>query len=125
MPLVFTLGRKILILALLLVTPLQGVAAPLAHLMCSSPSGVEHMNAGHHHGDSADHAAPHQHDDGAGSNDSSGNGHSGHSSCHQASPAITNFPAAVFASAPPVFEPAIFSFPSLFIPEQPQRPPLA
>jgi hypothetical protein len=121
MPLVFTLGRKILILALLLVTPLQGVAAPLAHLMCSSPSGIENMNAGHHHG-GGDPAASHHHDDSTGS---TGDSHAGHSSCHQASPAMPSFPAVVIASAPPIFEPVAFQFPSLFFPEQPQRPPLA
>jgi len=123
MPLVFKLGRKILILALLLVIPLQGVAASLSHLLCSS--GIENVNAGHHHGDGGNDAAPHQHDESTGSNDDSGNSHAGHLSCHQASPAMPSFPAAVFASDLPVFEPTIFSFPSLFIPEQPQRPPLA
>jgi len=121
MPLVFKLGRKILILALLVVVPLQGAAAPLAHLMCSSPSGVENASAEHQHGGGDNHVASHHHDDSAGSTDDS---HAGHSSCHQASPAITSFPAAVFASDLPVFESAIIFFPSLFFPEQPQRPPL-
>lgn len=124
MPLVFKPGRKILILALLLVIPLQGVAAPLAHLMCSSPSGVEHVNAGDHHG-GGDHAASHHPDDSAGNTGDSGNSHAGHSSCHQASPAIPSVSAAVIASALPIFEPVTFLFPSLFFPEQPQRPPLA
>ena len=127
MPLVFKLGKKILILALLLVTPLQGVAASLSHLQCSSPSSIENMNAGHHHDGGNDAAAPHQHDDGAGSNDGNDNGksHAGHLSCHQCSAAMPSVTVAVFANTPPVFGPAIFSFPSLFVPEQPQRPPLA
>lgn len=121
------LGRKILVLALLLVMPLQGVAASLSHLLCSSPSGIEDMSAGHHHGGGNDAATPHQHNDGTGSNDGNDNGksHAGHLSCHQCSAAMPSVTVAVFASTPPVFGSAIFSFPSLFVPEQPQRPPLA
>lgn len=118
MPIVFRLGKILLIMALLLVMPLQGVAAALSHVLCSS--AAEQTLSGHYHDAGDNSIAPHDHND-----DNSGNNHASHLSCHHASPAMSSVTATIFASDPPVFEPAIFFFPSLFFPEQPQRPPLA
>jgi len=120
MPLVFGLGKKILIMALLLVMPLQGFAASLSHLLCSSSSAAEQMLSSHHHDAGDDSIALHDHDDG-----NNGKSHAGHLSCHQLSSAIPSISTALSVGDPPVFEPAVFVFPSLFFPEQPQRPPLA
>jgi len=50
MPPVLKLGKKILIMTLLLVMPLQGFAASLSHLLCSSSSASEKPGPSHHHG---------------------------------------------------------------------------
>lgn len=122
MPLVLRLGKKILIIALLLVMPLQGFAASLSHLLCSSSSAAEQTLSGHHHDAGDDSIAPHDRDDGG--NDS-GKSHAGHLSCHQLSSALPSVAVTVCASNLSVFVPTIFVLPSLFFPEQPQRPPLA
>ncbi|MBX9812177.1 MAG: hypothetical protein K2Y16_11295 [Burkholderiales bacterium] len=106
---------------MLLVMPLQGVAASLSHLLCSPPSAAEQMVSGHHHDVGGDNVTPHDHDDSS-SNDSS-KSHAGHLSCHQVSSAIPSVTVAVFVSNLSVFEPAVFILSSLFFPERPQRPP--
>lgn len=123
MPLVFRLGKKILVMALLLVMPLQGFAASLSHLLCSSSSAIEKTVSSHHHGGDSNEGTPHEHNDSGSSNDN--NSHAGHLSCHQLSSALPSVAVTVSASNLPVFVPTISVLPSLFFPEQPQRPPLA
>jgi hypothetical protein len=108
------------VLTLLLVLPLQGVAATLSHLLCSSSPAVEHMSSGQHHDGGNDDGIAREHE-----SSDTGPGHAGHLSCHQVSSAPPTLSVMVFAGDLPVYEPAIFSAPSLFVPEQPQRPPLA
>ncbi len=121
MPPVFKLGRRILVLALLLVMPLQGFAASLSHLLCSSSSAIEKTISSHHHGGDSNDVTSHEHNDSGSSNDS----HAGHLSCHQLSSALQGVAVTVCAGNLSVFVPTIFVLPSLFFPEQPQRPPLA
>jgi hypothetical protein len=113
MPPVFKLGRRILLLALLLVMPIQGIAAPVSHLLCPSSSAAEPLDMGSEH----DH-------EGSSSNDGN-NTPAGHLSCHQVSSGIPSITVLTFAGDLPVYHPSSLTSPSLFIPEQPQRPPRA
>jgi len=123
MPPVLKLAKKILIMTLLLVMPLQGFAASLSHLLCSSSSANEKPGSSHHHGGDSNEVTLHEHNDSGNSNDS--NSHAGHLSCHQLSSALPSVAVTVCAGNLSVFVPTIFVLPSLFFPEQPQRPPLA
>jgi hypothetical protein len=114
--------RKKLVLALALaVMPLQGVAATLSVLSCYDHAQAHAMHAQDTH-DDPEHSMHHD-----GHPDESGaTGHSAHHLCCN-----------VTASAPPFMNPAAVpsdfrvrafvpdSLPDLFVPEQPQRPPLA
>ncbi len=123
MPPVFRLGKKILMIALLLVMPIQGIAASVSHLLCASSSATEPMDtgSGHHHGDSV---AAQEHDHEGSSNDGNDT-HAGHLSCHQVSSGIPSITVLTFVGDLPVYHPSSFTSPNLFIPEQPQRPPRA
>ena len=120
---VFTFGRKILVLVLLLVMPLQGFAASLSHLLCSASSAIETTGSSYHHGGDSNEVTPHDHNDSDSGN--SNDSHAGHLSCHQLSFALPDIAVTVFAGNLSVFVPTIFVLPSLFFPEQLQRPPLA
>lgn len=124
-PSVLRLGNKILIIAMLLVMPLQGIAASLSHLLCALPSAAELMDmpSGHHHDDSI--AVQKHNHEGSGTNDDDNNNHATHLSCHQVSFGIPSITVLAFASALPVYHPSSLTSPSLFFPEQPQRPPRA
>ena len=119
---VFTFGRKILLL-LLLVMPLQGFAASLSHLLCLPSSAIETTGSSYHHGGDSNNVSPHDHNDSDSGN--SNDSHAGHLSCHQLSSALPDIAVTVFAGNLSVFVPTIFVLPSLFFPEQLQRPPLA
>ena len=118
----FTLTRKLALLALLLVLPLQGLAAVIGPLMC--------LNGGEHH--SMQTAAP-DHEPGAGhhgsspqdSSDKSGGDLAGHLECHHG---FSGVPMS-FEPAPrsdlPVFQTTLSLLATLHIPELPQRPPRA
>lgn len=121
MPLVFRLGNKILVVALLLVMPLQGFAASLSYVLCSSSSAIEKTGSGHHHGGDGSDVTPHEHND-SGSSSNNSNSHAEHLQLSFALPSVA---VTVRAGNLPVFTPTIFVLPSLFFPEQPQRPPLA
>ena len=112
--------KKLVFALLIAVLPLQGYAASLSSLLCSSSSAIEkavpviNTVAGNE-------VTLHEHNDsGSSSNDS----HAGHLSCQQLSSALLNVAVTVCASDLSVFVPTIFVLPSLFFPEQPQRPPL-
>jgi hypothetical protein len=106
--------RKLAVLLLFLALPLQGVAATFATLSCLTSD--EHQTVQSHvHGHQD--GAPHHHD-----GDVAGD-HSPHHCCHFFT---SSLPATEFASASPdlpVFESSISLLSTLFIPEQPQRPP--
>lgn len=124
MPPVFKLGRRILVLALLLVMPIQGIAASVPYLLCSPAPAAElmDMGSGHHHDGSV---AAQEHDYGGSSSNDGNNNHAGHLSCHQVSSGISSITVLVFINNLTVYHPSSFSPPRLFFPEQPQRPPRA
>jgi hypothetical protein len=105
-------GKIVLLLALVML-PLNGMAATLAALSCHAGQPA---NTVVHHGGSGT----------SQQNDSTANNaFSGHFCCHNI---VSGMPvAAVNAVIPdyPQFEASISPLPGLFIPEQPQRPPLA
>jgi hypothetical protein len=121
--------RKLVLAAALAVMPLHGIAATLTVLLCHGDSPMHGLHvapvASHDHGD---HAAAHSQEHVGASHDESGadsNGASYHLCCN------------LTASAPPSIriDTALPDFPvrafvpdtlhDLFVPEQPQRPPLA
>jgi hypothetical protein len=109
--------RKKLALIVLLLLPLQSVAASFTALTCYSDHAQQSQT--HDHGTSHSHDASTSHQHG----DESGNDHSGHMNCHHV---FSGMPMTVMLSAPselPAFESSISLFLTLFVPERPQRPP--
>ena len=107
--------RKKFAVIVLLLLPLQGLAATLSVFSCVS--GDAHQTTTHTHGH--DGGSPHEHD---GETDQD---HSGHITCHHFFSAM---PAAMALTVPPelpAFESSISLFYTLFVPELPQRPPRA
>ncbi len=123
-PLVLRLVKKILILSLLLVMPIQGIAASVSHFICESPANAEPstMTSNPHHGNSAT-AQAYDHQDSA--NSDGNNDYAGHLSCHQVYSGMPSITVLTFANDLHVYLPSSFTSPNLFIPEQPQRPPRA
>jgi hypothetical protein len=113
--------KKLVLAAVLSIVPLQGVAATLSVLNCHGDQGDARTHVMHSPG-SADHGG-HQggeHDEG---------GASSHAAYHpccnhvvSASPVVKS-PAALPEFPVRAFAPDLL--PDLFVPEQPQRPPLA
>lgn len=117
--------KKLVLAAALAVMPLQGIAATLTVLLCHGDAQIHgaHATASHGHGD---HQAAHQHEHGATGNDESG-----------ATSQFFHLCCNLTASAPPSFSvdatqpdfPVRASLPDpmhdLFVPDRPQRPPLA
>jgi len=121
MPVRFT---RFLLMVLLLVVPLQGVAAAVRALACTPHSGeaaasLHDDHAMHDRHASHDHGPPHGH---SGDSDSTAD-HPAYQCCHQFSTAT----APSFGSAAdgdlPVFQSSLSLLETLFFPEQPQRPP--
>jgi ABC-type Zn2+ transport system substrate-binding protein/surface adhesin len=123
------LMRKWVLAAALAVMPLHGVAAALAILLCHGDAEVHAMHVsaaqGHDH-EGHSHDAGHQHDHGVTSDDDSGgSGNFFHLCCNltasvlptvNLSVTLPDFPVHVFVPDP---------LHDLFIPDRPQRPPLA
>ena len=118
--------RRYLLIALLLIIPIQGVAAAVHAFACgpdSSPAvaSTEHSEHKHGHMIAGEHDGAHQHDQqsGKGAGD-----HPQHQCCHQVSAVPT-----VYVSPAPADLPVYLSYPSVleltFVLEQPQRPPRA
>ena len=114
--------RKLALLALLLVLPLQGMAAVIGPLMCLN--GGEHhstQTASHDH----EHDAGHQKAGAQDSSDKSGGDLTGHLECHHV---FSGVPVS-FESAPrcdlPIYQTTLSLLATLHIPELPQRPPRA
>ena len=106
--------RKKFAVMVLLLLPLQGLAATLAAFTCSS-ADTHHAAAGH--AQSHDGGLSHQHD-GDTSDD-----HSGHLGCHHFFSAMPTAMAVAGPADIPAFESSISLLYTLFIPERPQRPP--
>lgn len=107
--------RKFAVLALLLVMPLQGIAASLTYALCPTTSAPVQLADGHdgHAG------GPHEHD---GSTDTT---HSANLCCHHVFVALPLVVADNGSTEPPVFGTQHRYSTWLFDPEQPQRVPLA
>jgi hypothetical protein len=111
--------RFVLLLALVML-PVQGLAAGLSGLVCDADSDeptthVAHANHGHDHGAQRD---SHPNDGGA-------NIQHEHFSCHHL---VSILPAVTLpATLPdfPVWASLSHGLPDLFVPDRPQRPPLA
>lgn len=122
--------KKIAVFALLLILPLQGLAAALMPFAClSAPEHNATAGAGAHHHATAE--IPHQHDVPASasqnqSNEDGGNvqNHNGHLLCHLFS-AVPATVVVVAAADLPILVSSISIPLALFVPEQPQRPPRA
>lgn len=117
------LFRKFALLALLLVIPLQGMAAVVGPLMCSSGghhSTAAAADADHGYGGS-DHQSAHNH---TGDTTSSGDA-AGHLGCHHAFFGIPVSFEPLVRSDLPVFQTTLSLLATLHIPELPQRPPRA
>jgi len=105
------------VLLLLLVLPLQGLAASLSHLLCAPPAAGETAQGDH------------PHDRGHASHDQDGTdsdtGNAGHLACHQL---LSGLPS-VAVTGPPgfttAFAPVDARSPALHFLEQPQPVPLA
>ena len=110
--------KRLVLAAALAVMPLQGVAAAMATLVCHGDAQAHamHESGGHEHG--AQHAG---HDDEGGTT-----GYNAyHLCCHYtvAAPSAVMLPAALPDFPIRAFAPDPLH--DLFIPDQPQRPPLA
>ena len=122
MPLRF---RRLVLMLLLVLVPLQGTASVVHALVCvpgehaGTPSA--HVHDGHGHG-SHDHGTGHgqPNDFGGGSAE-----HASHQCCHHFSSAAAPPAANTGDSDVPVFQSSISLLETLFFPEQPQRPPRA
>ena len=109
--------RKKLALFVLVLLPLQSLAASLTALTCYS--GDAHQTQEHDHGASHSHdgGTPHPHDGEAGSE------HSGHMNCHHVFSGMPTTLTVSDTSELPAFESTISLLFTLFVPERPQRPP--
>ena len=111
--------------AALVAMPFQGIAATLAVLIChgDSQAHATHGQGGHGHGDHQ-HEATHEHS-GAGE-DGSGTGTTPYHLCCNLTASVP--PTAIVAAELPDFPVRAFvpdTLNDLYIPDQPQRPPLA
>lgn len=119
--------RKLVILVLLAWLPLQAAALPALAFLCGVDPGAVHGHAAanahdgdHRHGDGGHHG------DG-GDGEGEGSSPAGpHTCCHHFFSAALPFLRTVTAVAPVSgVDPTPLFHPEFFIPEQPQRPPLA
>src|SRR5688500_8714814 len=111
---------KILALSLLLILPIQGIAAALGPILCASPHGHHSMGAeSHSHGDDG---VPHSH-----SHDNDGpvsdEGTASHLCCHHFSAGIPVAFEDLLELTPTLASRSVVPPHALFVPEQPQRPP--
>lgn len=120
--------RNVVLAALLAMLPFQGIAATLTLLLCQGDAKVHAVHAAsqsHHH--VGDHGTGHAHGESTSQQDDSNNGGTPlyHLCCNLSASAP---PSMEIHAALPDFSIRTFvpdTLPSLFVPEQPQRPPLA
>jgi hypothetical protein len=121
--------RKIILFALLLIVPVQGMAAVLHAFTCApqhvqtAAGTLEHVADAHPHAGHSgqEHGAAHKHDrqtDGTSSDSAQ------HQCCHQLSAAAAVHVIPAQADLP-VFQSSLSVLELTFVPEQPQRPPRA
>jgi hypothetical protein len=110
--------RKLALLLVFLALPLQGAAATIHALSCLSEGGDQHAAHSQTHGhDHESPASPHHHEDDAGT------GNFAHYCCNLVASGLLGVPAAAVQAEPPALESPIPLLATLFIPEQPRRPP--
>lgn len=111
--------KQFVFAVLLLVLPLQGLAAALMPIMCHSDKQQTSVPAHvHESGDSSTHENTTQNHD-----DQPGSDYSGHLCCHHPVGAILTYFAVVADAVPTVYVLQPVISPSLFSPEQQLRPP--
>jgi len=118
--------RKLVLLLVLAVTPLQGIASYAASLQCHSDSDVlaphmVHAADGHNHDHASDRDGQANHDD----NGNAGARAMGHSCFHHYAPAL---PVVTLPAVMPEYTAQEFvtrTQHEFFVPDRPQRPPLA
>lgn len=108
--------RKLALLLVFLALPLQGAAATIHALSCLSDSDGQHAAQAHGH-DHGSHGSPHDHDGDTGTSNFA------HYCCNLVASGLLVVPAAAVQAEPPALESPISLLATLFIPEQPQRPP--
>ena len=113
--------RQYLLLALLLVIPLQGMAAVMHSIVCAPQDDRAAAVASADAHAAHDHGTPHQHSD-----DSTGgsNEHAQHQCCHHMSAAPASLDGGGAADLPVLLS-AVTLLELSFVLEQPQRPPRA
>jgi len=118
------LNKLVLVLAIA-VMPLQGAAAAFSMLACLNGEDAHAAHAVPTHGD-GDHAAGHDHGTHhGGSDDSSTGNHADDFCCHHL---VSGLPLVSFAPVAPDFSVQTWGpqpLHDLFLPDRPQRPPLA
>ena len=115
----FTRLFKVLALSLLLILPIQGIAAALGPILCAGSDGHHSMGVdSHSHGDDG---VPHSHDnkDGPVSDESAVS----HLCCHHFSAGVPFAFEELLDLTPTLASRSVVPPHKLFIPEQPQRPP--
>ncbi len=110
--------RKCAALVLLVVMPLQGIAASLTESLCSSASSPMQIQAPGDHNHDSHAGVPHEHD---GSETST---YSGHLCCHHFFAAIPVVAPDAGATERPAFDPQHRYSVRLHFPEQPQPVPV-
>jgi hypothetical protein len=110
--------RKLVVLLVLALLPLQAAAGPALALVCNGGEARSaiHANQTHH----VDHGL-HNH---VASGGTSGHGFTGHGCCHFLHTAVLNGASMSIGPAGPIYLATASIHRSLFFPEQPQRPPL-
>ena len=112
--------KRIAVLALLFVLPLQALAVIVAPVMCLS--GGDHHRAttlsAEHGADHDSHTHHHDNSDGGSASDVAG-----HLECHHVFSGVPVSSPPFTAPNLPVFQATISSAATLYIPELPQRPP--
>lgn len=112
-------AKRFVLMLALAVLPMQGMAGAFANLTCHEGVG--------------DHAAKGVHANGGHEDGAQHHGHTGdangpeldHSSCHPLTPVLLVVSLPATTTDFPVWAPASYALPDLFIPNRPQRPPLA
>lgn len=111
--------KHIVFAVLLLILPLQGLAAALTPILCHSDEQQQTAVSVQTHGsDSSSHEEPTSNHDGK-----AGTGYSGHLCCHHPVGAMPATFAAFADSGPSTYVSLPQVWPSLFSPEQQLRPP--
>lgn len=108
--------RKLALLLVFLALPLQGAAATIHALSCLADSNGQHAAEAHNH-DHGSPGSPHDHDG------DTGKGGFAHYCCNLVASGLLVAPTMAVQTEPPTFESPISVLATLFIPEQPQRPP--